>query len=300
MRLGERAIAAGLPACNTDGMESVESASRSPSLSLRRMLRRESRNSWAVVVWFMMIATLVALTLILGVATRTEGLLCVGFMLVVLLFTLAIPMGMFSGLNDAVTTWQQIHYTLDSLGDADVLLYQIDRELAAEDVEIFGAIPERFRRQTRGTLVVTNAWILWFGWNEFRIFPISRIVWLYKRLEVSSAWWRVTDHRRVELACVTRANTLLTMRISCEEFADDAIEFLFRKRPEALYGFRAEWMHLAEESIEPVLKEVACRLVVWEQLSHEERAEWRNDCLADARHFVRRVDSMTAQSTSNY
>jgi hypothetical protein len=273
---------------------------KNPLVSLRRMLRWERRISWAATVWWFTLVTVCAASIVAGAGTDLYMLACAGFIVFFFVLAIAIGLGVFSSRYDSVTTWRQIHYTLDSLGDVNELLDQIDNELAGREAELFGPVPTRYRGQTRGSLILTQSWVLWFGWDGFRFFPIPRMVWLYKRIEVSAAWWGVSDHRRIELACVTRANTLLTLQMTDEDFLDEAIEILIRKRPEALFGFRAEWIELAKKSISPVLDEVARRRAAWEKASSEERAEWRNDCLADARHFVRRVDSTTEQNATEY
>ena len=264
------------------------------------MLRQEVKNNWIPFVWWGALFFVSPAVLIAGVVFDSYALAFFGFVLVLSSFAAAIPLGILTASYEPDNTRRQIHFTLASLGDADQLLDEIDSELGADDAEIFGAIPSRFRRQTQGTLALTDSWVLWFGWTEFRFFPISRIVWVYKQIEISPAWWAVSDRRQVELAFVTQANTHMWLRIHCEDFADDAMEILIRKRPDALYGLRTEWKELADKSISPVLEEVARRRTAWEKMSSEERAEWRNDCLADARHFVRRVDLATEQNASEY
>jgi len=221
--------------------------------------------------------------------------------LIAMVCLIAIPFGFSRERYDPQKTSELIHFSLDDLGDADELLKQIDFELAAtENVEIIGARPTRFRRQTQGTLFLTETWILWFGWSKFRFLPISNILWFYKRIEIPSAWWQTSERRRVELACVTFSNELVTLRMHCEEFADEAMQVLIRKQPQALYGFQLEFKEMANKSITALQCEVARRRISWEKMSPEERAEWRNDCLADAQHFVCRVDSATGGSASPY
>src|SRR5262249_3805418 len=157
-------------------MRHLDSISESEALSLRRMLRREARNSLTARVLWIASVILIAATFVVGAAAASEALACVIFILFLFVLMLAAPPGFFSARHDPAKTWEQIHFTLDSLGDANDLLDQIDLELAADGAEIFGAIPSRYRRQTQGTLVLTESWILWFGWHEFRFFPISRIV----------------------------------------------------------------------------------------------------------------------------
>jgi hypothetical protein len=278
----------------------MDPSANNPIFSLRSMLREEGKNNWVPFAWWGALVLVSPTVLIAGFVFDSLALAFLGFVFILSSFAAVIPLGILTASYEPDNTRRQIHFTLASLGDVDQLLDEIDSELAADDGEVLGAIPSRFRRQTRGTLVLTDSWVLWFGWTEFRFFPISRIVWIYKQIEISPAWWAVSDRRQVELAIVTRANTQMWLRIHCEDFADEAMKILIRKCPEALYGLRTEWKELAGKSIAAILEEVARRRAALEKASPEERAEWRNDCLADARHFVRRVDTTAAGSATNY
>jgi hypothetical protein len=301
MRMEERAVAIGLLQCDTDGMQPKKPASRNPDLRLQEMVRWEGRTGCFAnaIVRTAVIGGIGGI--IFGVGTQSASSIVCACMLVAMVCLVAIPFGFKRERYDSQRTSELIHLSLDNIGDADELLKQIDSELAATDkVEIFGAIPTRFRRQTQGTLFLTENWILWFGWSEFRFLPISSVLWFYKRIEIPSAWWQTSDRKRVELACVSFANDLLTLRMHCEEFVEDAMQILIRKQPQALFGFKPEFKEMADKHITALQHEVARRRVAWEPMPQEERAEWRNDCLADARHFVRRVDSTTGEGKVEY
>jgi hypothetical protein len=274
-------------------MKSSKPNSRNYAVSLRQMLRRERRSRWLVIVLAQAFVLPWMLMIIVGAAYGSTDAACgTACALVYLLPVLAIPFAIFLNRYDSAKTWELLRFSLSPLGDVEKLIDSIDGELAdGAHIEVCGISPSRFRRQTNGTVVLTRSWILWFGLKEFRFLPVSHVLWFYKLIEAPSAWWDIRDRRRSQLACVTRRNELLELRALDEEFLDDALEILIRKRPEALFGFRAEWMELAEKAISPVLEEVARRRAKWQLASPEERAEWRNDCLADARHFVCRVDS---------
>src|SRR4029077_2943677 len=122
-------------------------------------------------------------------------------------------------------------------------------------------------------LIFTEHWLLWFGWSEFRFLPIADVFWFYKRIEVQPRLWCTSDRIRNYLVCVTGLGEPHHSRLFNDEYVDEAIYRLVRRRPEARCAFQAEWQALAATQPAALRQMVAERRREWEHLSAARRAD---------------------------
>ena len=190
---------------------------------------------------------------------------------------------------------------LSPYGDPDKLIDEIDIELRDRSfVRDGGLQPDRFYRRTTGHIIFTEHWLLWFGWSEFRFLPIAEVAWFYKRIEVQSRFWGISDRVVPYLVCVTGSGEPHLFRLFNEDYVDEALHRMLRRRPEALCGFQGEWRALAETEPAALRQLVAERRAEWEVLSAGRRADMRDEQLDDAFLNIRRVDSSSSPKERKY
>jgi hypothetical protein len=188
-------------------------------------------------------------------------------------------------------TARQLRLSLALRGDVNELIERIDDELAdAPKVEDLGFLPTRIRYQTRGQIVVTRSWLLWFGWSSFRFLPLADLIWFYKRVDLQPNQLFLRDHRIAYLVCLDARGETHALRMTCESYLDDALEVMARHRPEALFGFQGEWEELADLGVEKVQAAVNQRKVEFEKLNRYRRGSWIEARAEEAIRYLRRND----------
>jgi len=277
-------------------------------LSLRYLLHRERRKH--SLIWygtFGLLFAYLALLVLLGVIVYdvATGQLSDAFgSLAVSVFCLllgTIPLAELPLRFRPTKTSRLLQQSLSPYGDPEKLIDEIDTELQDRSfVRDAGLQPDRFYRRTTGHLIFTKHWLLWFGWSEFRFLPTADVVWFYKRVEVQSRLWGVSDRVVPYLVCVTGSGEPFLFRLFAEDYVDEALQRLLRRRPEALCGFQGEWRALAETEPKALRQLVAERRAEWERLSAGRRADARDERIDDAFLNIRRVDSASSPAERRY
>jgi hypothetical protein len=126
------------------------------------------------------------------------------------------------------------------------------------------------------------------------------VAWFYKRIEVQSRFWGISDRVVPYLVCVTGSGVPYLFRLFGEDYVDEALQRLLRRRPEALCGFQGEWRALAETEPEALRQLVTERRAEWERLSAGRKADIRDERLDDAFLNIRRVDSASSPAERRY
>jgi hypothetical protein len=289
---------------------SGDNSSANKVLSLRQLLRRERRMFllvWSsVALLFVLISGLIVTTVALGSDAfsgpeSVEKAFSFALFVAMMLFALTLPFLSYPFLYRPAKTRRLMQRCLSPYGDPEKLIDEIDIELRDRSfVRDAGLQPDRLYRQTTGHLIFTERWLLWFGWSEFRFLSIADVFWFYKRIEVQPRLWGTSDRIRNYLVCVTGRGEPHHLRLFNDEYVDEAIYRLLRRRPEALCGFQAEWQALAATQPAALRQMVAERRQEWEHLSAARRADWKDERFDDACLYIRRVDSSSSPEERRY
>jgi len=90
------------------------------------------------------------------------------------------------------------------------------------------------------------------------------------------------------------------LRLLNEDYVDEALHRLIRRRPDALFGFQGEWRELAETDPAALQHLVRDRQAEWQRLSGSRRKDGIDERRDDASQLVRRVDSTSSPSERKY
>ncbi|HLW66161.1 MAG TPA: hypothetical protein VKS79_12690 [Gemmataceae bacterium] len=280
-------------------------------MSLREMMRKERKyhsRVWGIIIFGLALLLVFIFLLVVllidsahpGRADLDDILAPVFFYLFILALCVA-PFVVHPLRYRPAMTRCLIKHSLSPYGNPDELIDAIDLELQDRSyLRDSGMRPDRFYWQTTGHVVFTESWLLWFGWSEFRFLRLAELLWFYKRIEVRTRVWSTRDHVVSCLVCVNANGRPFLLRLFSEDYVDEALHRMVRRRPEALFGFQGEWRALAETEPPALQHLVARRRAEWEKLSRSSQVDLKEDRFDDACHFVRRVDSSSCPNGQKY
>jgi hypothetical protein len=279
-------------------------------LSLRELLRRERWYHALLRAFGILGIAIVIVTMLIAVAywmdtfnweDDSDAVLAISFYALVIIGAFVLPLWRHPFRYQPAKTHRLLHEQLSPHGNPETVVDAIDLELQDRSfVRDSGLQPCRFYRQTIGHIIFTEQWLLWFGWMEFCFLHVADVVWFYKRIEVKTRFLGMSDRVLTYLVCVGPDGTPHLLRLLNEEYVDEAMDRLLRRRPEALCGFQGEWRALAETEPEALRELAAQQRAEWERLSSDDRADARDERLDDAFLNIRRVDASSSGEERKY
>jgi hypothetical protein len=260
---------------------------------LDRLIRREKRSVVAIMAAAFAGFFLVMVALVFGSANDSDAALCLFSCFAGLLVpAIVVITSIFRDRYAQDLTENRLNLLLSPYGNLQVVIRQIDSEIESESTrQIRGSRPNLFRGKRNRCAMITDSWLLVFEPWEFWIVSVADILWAFKRISVEPRWW-VGDRLIYQVCCVLGADRIYCMQMPNESWANDILEVMIERRPEALFGDRGEWRDLAAMGRKAMRIEIARRRELWSALDEEGRGDWHMDRRDEAANFVRRVDPL--------
>lgn len=180
-------------------------------------------------------------------------------------------------------------------GETNDLIRQIDSEFEpGKGHWIRGELPGAFRGRGNRCAMLGEFWLIVFEPEDFWIVRVPDILWTFKRIVAKPAWWG-GERLVFQVCCVMNVDRIYCIPMLNESWADELLQELVERRPEALFGYRGEWRDLAAKGRKAMRAEVARRKEEWNAFDEEGRDDWQMDRRDEAENFVRRVDPLAPE-----
>ena len=185
---------------------------------------------------------------------------------------------------------QPVMQKLKPYGKPREIARQIDAELCDPDrSEIVGRRPWWW-----GVLgwtqrvAVTQNWVVGLAGNGAAAVHLPQLVWVHKQLIAGRNPLRPRIH--TGFGCHLDDGSFHLVYTQTEADADDVLEAIVERRPEALTGFGAACVDLLAQGLQAQVDEVARRREHVRLLCPDDRERWLDERLAELDEFPRRVD----------